>query len=110
MTQKYVMYSPIRQEQEYSRAGVPLSRQTMSNWLLKASAFGFSRSTRRMKAELLKQDILHADETTLQVLNEPGKRHRAKVICGLPTGREAPQQLVLFEYQQSPGLSIRKNS
>lgn len=43
MTQKFVMYSPLyRQEQEYYRVGVPLSRQTMSNWLLK-------------------QDILHAD-------------------------------------------------
>lgn len=32
MTQKFVMYSPLyRQEQEYGRAGVPLSRQTMSN-------------------------------------------------------------------------------
>ena len=39
MTQKFVMYSPLyRQEQEYMRAGVPLSRQTMSNWLLKAAS------------------------------------------------------------------------
>jgi len=103
MTQKYVMYSPLyRQEQEYNRAGVPLSRQTMSNWLLKASALWLQPVYERMKAELLKQEILHADETTLQVLNEPGKKAQSKSYMWLyRTGRDAPQQLVLYEYQQS---------
>ncbi|MEI3306356.1 IS66 family transposase [Dysosmobacter welbionis] len=32
MVQKFVMYAPLyRQEQEWNRAGVQLSRQTMSN-------------------------------------------------------------------------------
>ena len=36
--QKYVMYSPLyRLEQEFKRQGLKLSRQTMSNWLLKAA-------------------------------------------------------------------------
>lgn len=36
--QKYVMYSPLyRLEQEFERMGLKLSRQTMSNWLLKAT-------------------------------------------------------------------------
>ena len=66
MTQKYVMYSPLyRQEQKYQRAGVPLSRQTMSNWLLKAASDWLQPVYERMKTELLKQDVLHADETTL---------------------------------------------
>ena len=103
MTQKFVMYSPLyRQEQEYSRAGVPLSRQTMSNWLLKGSDLWLKPVYARMKAELLKQNILHADETTLQVLHEPGKKPQSKSYMWLyRTGRDAPQQLVLFEYQQS---------
>ena len=38
MTQKFVMYSPLyRLEQEFHRAGLKLSRQTMSNWILYAS-------------------------------------------------------------------------
>ena len=37
--QKFVMYSPLyRLEQEFNRQGLKLSRQTMANWLLKASA------------------------------------------------------------------------
>ena len=103
MTQKFVMYSPLyRQEQEYNRAGVPLSRQTMSNWLLKATSLWLQPVYERMKVELLKQDILHADETALQVLHEPGKKAQSKSYMWLyRTGRDAPQQLVLFEYQQS---------
>jgi transposase len=103
MTQKYVMYSPLyRQEQEYLRAGVPLSRQTMSNWLLKAASLWFKPVYNRMKAELLKRDILHADETTLQVLHEPGKKAQSKSYMWLyRTGRDAPGQIVLYEYQES---------
>ena len=38
MTQKFVMGSPLyRQEQELERMGVHLSRQTMSNWILRAA-------------------------------------------------------------------------
>ena len=105
MTQKFVMYSPLyRQEQEYLRAGVPLSRQTMSNWLLKAASQWLKPVYERMKTELLKQDILHADETTLQVLHEPGKKAQGKSYMWLyRTGRDAPQQLVLYEYRQSRG-------
>ncbi len=38
MVQKFTMGSPLyRQEQELRRQGIPLSRQTMSNWLLWAA-------------------------------------------------------------------------
>ena len=38
MTQKFVMGSPLyRQEQEINRKGIHLSRQTMSNWILRAT-------------------------------------------------------------------------
>ena len=38
MTQKFVMGAPLyRHEQEINRKGIKLSRQTMSNWILKAT-------------------------------------------------------------------------
>ena len=38
MCQKFVMGSPLyRQEQDWNRFGIMLSRQTMSNWILKAA-------------------------------------------------------------------------
>ncbi len=38
MTQKFCMGVPLyRQEQDWARQGVKLSRQTMSNWVLRAA-------------------------------------------------------------------------
>ena len=74
MTQKFVMGSPLyRQEQEISRKGIHLSRQTMSNWILKATEEYLVPVYECLHRELLNRDVLHADETTLQVLHEPGR-------------------------------------
>ena len=75
MTQKFVMGSPLyRQEQELNRQGISLSRQTMSNWILKASETYLAPVYEQLHRELLARDVLHSDDTTLQVLHEPGKK------------------------------------
>ena len=75
MTQKFVMGSPLYcQEQELNRKGIKLSRQTMSNWILKATEDYLTPVYEQLHKELLTRDVLHADETTLQVLHEPGKK------------------------------------
>lgn len=101
MTQKFVMGSPLyRQEQEFKYAGIVLSRQTMSNWILKASNDWLTPVFEAMHTELLKQEILHADETTLQVLHEPGKAAQSKSYMWLyRTGRDSAHPIVLYEYQ-----------
>lgn len=103
MTQKYVMYSPLyRLEQEFQRMGIELSRQTMSSWLIKATARYLKPVYDLLKARLLKEEILHADETTLQVLNEPGREARQKSYMWLyRTGREAKAAIVIYEYQET---------
>ncbi len=74
MTQKFVMGSPLyRQEQELKRRGIPLSRQTMSNWVLRAAEDYLTPVYEQLHMEVLKREVLHADETELQVLHEPGK-------------------------------------
>ena len=38
MVQKFVMYAPLyRQEQEWDRQGLKLSRQVLSHWLLRSA-------------------------------------------------------------------------
>ena len=79
MTQKFVMGSPLyRQEQEWKRMGIPLSRQTMSNWILNASEKYLTPVYDRLHQDLLTREVLHADETTLQVLQEPGKKPQSE--------------------------------
>jgi len=79
MDQKYTNSLPLyRQEQQFSRLGIGLSRQTMANWLLSAADPWLKVIYNRMHEELIKRDILHADETTLQVLREPGRSAQSK--------------------------------
>lgn len=105
MTQKFVMGSPLyRQEQELKRQGIPLSRQTMSNWMLRAAEEYLTPVYERLHKELLKREVLHADETELQVLREPGKAAQSKSYMWLyRTGGNTDMPIVLYEYQPGRG-------
>ena len=102
MSQKYVDSMPLyRQEQHFARLGVQLSRQTMANWLLYGANTWLSLIYGRMYDHLLKQDILHADETTLQVLREPGRPATSNSYLWLyRSGQEGPAN-ILYDYQQT---------
>jgi transposase len=100
-TQKYIMASPLyRQEQEWKLNGILLSRQTMSNWLIKASEKWLEPIYEAMKDRLLNHKFLHCDETVVQVLKEPGKKAQSKsYMWHYRTSGEASNQIVLYEYQ-----------
>lgn len=102
MTQKYVEGLPLyRQEQQFARLGVSLSRQTFANWMLYGANQWLSLLYERMHQLLLKQDILHADETTLQVLREPGRPATSNSYLWLyRTGKEGPST-ILYDYQET---------
>jgi len=104
-TQKFVMGSPLyRQEQEWNSQGILLSRQTMSNWLMKACEDWLKPIYEEMKRQLCAFDVLHADETTLQVLHEDEKSAKSKSYMWLyRTSGDAQQQIVLYDYQKSRG-------
>jgi len=101
MTQKFVMHSPLyRQEQEWNRQGIQISRQTMSNWVIRCAEDWLSPIYDALKERLLTHDVLHADETTLQVLNIPGKTAQSKSYMWLyRTSGDAEHPIVLYEYQ-----------
>ncbi len=99
--QKFVMASPLyRQEQEWKQNGILLSRQTMSNWLIKACNDWLEPIYEEMKRRLCKHNVLHGDETVLQVLKEPGKTAQSKSYMWMyRTSGEARHQIVLYDYQ-----------
>ena len=110
MTQKFVMGSPLyRQEQEINRKGIHLSRQTMSNWILKATEDYLTPVYEQLHRELLTRDVLHADETTLQVLHEPGKKPQSDSYMWLyRTSGDTGKPIVLYEYQPGRGAKHPK--
>jgi len=100
MSQKYVESMPLyRQEQHLARFGIPLSRQTLANWMIQSAERWLSPLYARMRTHLLSQAVLHADETSLQVLHEPGREASNTSFMWLyRTGRDGPP-IVLYDYQ-----------
>ena len=77
MNNKFVLSLPLyRQEAEFARRGIALSRQTMSNWIIRFSRDRFCQVAGRM-AELLKASgCTQCDETTLLVIRDGIKAGR----------------------------------
>lgn len=99
-TEKFVQGTPLyRQEQQWERFGIRLSRQTMSNRLMKAGYNYLVLVYQYMITQLLKRDILRADETPLQVLKEDG---RTKSYMWLyRTGCESADSIVIYRYERN---------
>ena len=103
MTEKYVMHSPLyRMEQDLKRKDVKLSRQTMSNWMIRCSKDWLEPVYEELKKQLLSQDIIHADETKLQVLKEPGKAAQTDSFMWLyRSGKCDKHPVILYEYKDN---------
>lgn len=101
MNMKFVEGVPLyRQEQHYARLGIELSRGVLSNWMIKGSQW-LELIYESLKRKLLEQEILHADETTIQVLKEPGRAAESKSYMWLYRSGCVGPPIVLFDYQPS---------
>lgn len=102
MTKKFVEGMPLyRQEQQFARYGISLSRQTLANWVVHGANQWLSKIYGRLHEELLKRRYLHADETTLQVLHESGRAAETKSYMWLyRSGRDGPP-VALYDYQET---------
>ena len=102
MAQKYVESMPLyRQEKQLERLGVFIPRQTLANWMMHGANTWLQLVYDAMYRHLLQHDILHADETTLQVLSEPGRPAKSKSYMWLyRTGRES-SPIILYDYQKT---------
>ena len=103
--QKFVMGSPLyRQEQEWNRQGIMLSRQTMANWLIQCTKEWFGPIYDELHRQLVRLDLLHADETEVQVLHEPGRSAKAKSYMWLyRSSGDVDNPIVLYDYQPGRG-------
>lgn len=103
--QKYEMAVPLyRQESEWKTLGVELSRATMANWIIVSYRDWLSPIVALLHEKLLSEKYLHADETTVQVLNEPGRKNTTDSYMWLySTGNHSKQPVRLFEYQPGRG-------
>ena len=101
MTKKYVDGVPLaRQEKIWARQGVELSRATLANWVIQCAQTWLKPLYKEMKQQLLAQDVIHADETVVQVLKEDGKTAASESRMWLyASGAYSKPQIRIFEYQ-----------
>jgi len=96
-----------RQSEDYKRIGANLSRQVLSNWMIKSSDL-LEIIYHKMKDDLISHDIIHADETVLQVLKESGKTASSKSYMWLFESSVHDEDIVLYHYDQSRSGNIAK--
>lgn len=111
MYQKYVNAMPLyRQEKDWEHLGISLTRATMANWIIRCSQEYLIPVIDHLHTELLKRDLIHCDETPVQVLKEEGKKPQSKSYMWLyRTGNNDKAPIVLYDYNASRSGKCAKN-
>jgi len=100
---KYILGMPLyRIEQALMDHGIALSRTTMANWIIRMAEEKAKPVYNLMKTALLSDNIIHADETVIQVLREVGRsaktQSRMWVYC---SAKSSGRYIVLYDYCQT---------
>lgn len=105
-TAKFVDGIPLyRQEAQFDRLGIDLSRATMAGWMIRLGGSHLVPLINLMKEHMLEAPLIHCDETRLQVLRSdkaPTATHWMWVRAAGPPGK----RLVIFDYDSSRGGAV----
>ena len=86
-----------RQEKQFSRLGIDLPRATMANWMIRV-ADRCQPLMPLLRQEVRSGPLINADETTLQVMNELGRKNTTKSYAWIFRGGSEKNPAVMFEY------------
>lgn len=105
MYQKCINCQPFyRQEKDWEQLGVKMNRGTMASWFNTCSEEYLEPVYNKLHEYLLEQSVIHADETTCQVLHEDDKTPESKSYIWLYTsGAFEEHRTLIYEYQPSRG-------
>ena len=110
MYQKYCAALPLdRQEKIFAHFGIEISKQSMSNWIIKGSELWLEPFFERLKREILKETFIQADESTLRVLTKDGSPTSSKSYMWLYKSGNFGKKIALYEYQPSRSGKHPKN-
>lgn len=103
MYQKYVNHMPLnRQEKDWEQLGFTLSRATMANWVIRCAEDYLDPVIQYLRKQLIQQDVVHCDETPLQVLKEAGRRPQTKSYMWLYRSEATGEHpIILYDYKSS---------
>lgn len=95
---KYQDALPLyRLETIFKRLNIHLPRNTQANWMIKGTQL-LQPIYNLLNDQLLSSGYIHMDETTVQVLNEPGKTAESKSYMWVRRTGDIDRPIVLFDY------------
>jgi transposase len=103
LVSKYADHLPLyRQRQIFLRAGVDLSRSTLSDWIGRCGV-ELEPLAEALKQIILQQQVIHADETpvTIMQLGDDEKKPKKGYVWAYATTQYNPIQAVIYDFQPS---------
>lgn len=101
VTAKFVDSTPLyRQQAQFARMGVQLSRGTMCSWVIKVGE-ACGRLVELLFESALSGNVIHLDETPLQVLKEEGRDASDMSYAWVVVGGTPKQPVIGFTYDPS---------
>lgn len=106
---KYADHLPLyRQERIFERAGLTLARSTLAEWI-GVCGLQLAPLAQALKQSLLKQSILHADETPVPML-KPGKKKTHKAyIWAYASPANAEHKAVYYDFTEGRSGQYARN-
>ena len=101
LTTKYVDAMPLaRFSNALTRYGVNAPRQTLARWVIGA-AQALQPVHNLLRDHLLDSSVIHMDETTVQVLKQPGKATGSPGYMWVQKGGPPDKSVVIYDYDPS---------
>lgn len=103
---KFVDATPLyRQEEQFHRMGIELGRGTMCGWVMQ-TASACRCLLDLVEEELRRGPVIQIDETTVQVLKEPGRKAQTPSYMWVFRGGEPGREVLLFRYRPTRAGSV----
>lgn len=107
-TNKYQDGLPLyRQQAMLKRIGLDLPRATLANWMIQCATL-LTPLINLLRDRLLESQLIHMDETPIQVLREPDKHATSKSYMWLQCSGVHDHPVVLYDYSPTRSGDVPK--
>ena len=106
LVSKFKDHLPLyRQESIFQRMGVDIARNTLAHWVIKSGEL-LLPLYKLLQDNIINYDIAYADETRVQVLNEPGRNPEAQSYMWCFIGGSPDKRSVIYHYDPGRAHTI----
>lgn len=112
ISEKYTNAMPFyRQEQDWKRKGIPITRNNLCHWSMKVANDYGKPLVDYMKKKLFSDDVIHCDETEVQVLCEKDRpaRHKSYIWVMANAEYRTDCRIALYNYTETRSLRDARN-